>query len=92
MAEGFYFQTLQEDSAHEGLAEGLNVFYEDKTRSLVQRMMTVLERLKATGQNCWPRQRQWQNGGWARRDDSAGCYAIARTCRSWVKRSRKKRG
>ena len=51
MAEGFYFQTLQEDSAHEGLAEGLKDFYEDKTRSLVQRMMTVLERLKTTGQD-----------------------------------------
>ena len=82
MAEGFCFQTLQEDSAHEGLAEGLNVFYEDKTRSLVQRMMTVLERLKATGQNCWPRQRLWQNGGRAKRDNPTGCYAEAWTCRS----------
>ena len=57
-----------------------------------------LERLKETGQNrCFftrvgLRKKQWQNGGWARRDDSAGCYAIARTCRSWVERSRKKRG
>ena len=82
MAEGFYFQTLQEDSAHEGLAEGLKDFYEDKTRSLVQRMMTVLERLKATGQNCWPRQRQWQNGGQAKRDNPTSCCIGAWTCRS----------
>ena len=89
--DGFVVNLFQYKTAHEGLAEGLKDFYEDKTRSLVQRMMTVLERLKATGQNCWPRQRQWQNGGRAKRDNPTSCRAGAWTCRSRIKRVRKKR-
>ena len=39
-----------------------------------------LERLKATGQNCWLRQRQWQNGGRAKRAAPTSCCVEAWTC------------